>query len=79
MAPSFNLNGIELQRIYLAEGPLDQMTRANFRTESEAKFRTFILPVENLRQGSNTLAVSVYQFKKKSSDMFFNARLLLMD
>jgi hypothetical protein len=75
----FYLNGIELQRIYLAEGPLDQMTRANFRTESEAKFRTFILPVENLRQGSNTLAVSVYQFEKKSSDMFFNARLLLLE
>lgn len=75
----FYLNGVELQRIYLHDGPLDQSSRANFRTKSEAKFVTFSLPIDSLKPGENILSASVYQFEKKSSDMFFNARLLLLE
>ena len=75
----FYLNGVELQRTHLPDGPLDQSSRANSRTKSEKKFTTFILPVNQLKQGHNILSASVYQFEKKSTDMFFNARLLLLE
>ncbi len=75
----FYLNGVELQRTHLPDGPLDQSSRANSRTKSEKKFTTFILPVDQLKQGHNILSASVYQFEKKSTDMFFNTRLLLLE
>ncbi|WDE95721.1 hypothetical protein PQO03_08330 [Lentisphaera profundi] len=73
------LNGQEVQRLYLPLGALSQQSRANYRTKSEAKFTTFIIPTEHLQEGQNILSASVYQYEKKSSDMFFNARLLLLE
>lgn len=71
------LNGQELFRIGMPEGPVDSTVFAN-RTVSDAVFEgPFTLPASLLKKGKNVIAVEVHQVNASSSDFVFGMTLNL--
>jgi len=69
------LNGQEVFRYNLPEGPVAHDTYTGHATSSESAFHLVNLPAGLLRPGENTLAAEVHQANKTSSDMSFDLRL----
>ena len=72
------LNGIELLRYNLSDGPISEATYAITRagkSRDEIIYKNFSLPVGNLIQGENVISVIVSQVKARSSDMRFDLQL----
>ena len=73
----FYINGQEVQRFQMPEGPVVFETEAS-ATVSNAAF-TETLPVDGtmLRQGTNTLAVEVHQRQLASNDLVFATEMFI--
>ncbi|MEZ5329358.1 MAG: fibronectin type III domain-containing protein [Verrucomicrobiales bacterium] len=74
------LNGIEVARSNMPEGAIHYTTLAASRIDQaigETSFTNFSLPVDTLRTGANVLAVEVHQSDSTSSDLRFDAELLV--
>jgi hypothetical protein len=69
------LNGMEVHRFNMPGGKVEVSTRAASRGEPAWK-RFEIIP-DQLRAGENVITVSVHQVKESSSDLVFDARLLI--
>ena len=71
------LNGTEIVRQNLPEGIIDFLTSASSAVtpEIEEVFHRFVIPVENLVEGDNILAVEVHQISPTSVDMRFDLQL----
>jgi hypothetical protein len=71
----FYLNGQEVLRLGMPDGPLDADTRAD-RGVSNAEFEgPFVLPANALVQGDNVIAAEVHQTSPSSSDVVFGVQL----
>ncbi len=69
------LNGVEILRSNLPDGPVDHTTLAN-RTGNERAFVTFSASPELLVQGANLLAVEVHQRADDSRDISFDLEMV---
>jgi chitodextrinase len=72
-----HLNGVEVHRSNLPDGPLSATTRAltNVDGAAERVWHVVTLPASALVPGVNVLAVSVHQQWASSSDLSFDLRL----
>ncbi len=71
----FYLNGEEVYRLGMDDGPFDYGTFAN-RGPNNAQYEgPFSLPVDALVEGTNVLAVEVHQVTETSSDIVFGLQL----
>ncbi|MBL9134589.1 MAG: hypothetical protein JNK85_01910 [Verrucomicrobiales bacterium] len=70
----FYLNGTEINRFGIADGPVDATTDAT--GHENAYEGPFDIPVELLLPGENVLAAEVHQSGGSSSDMVFGAELV---
>ncbi len=66
------LNGKEVLRDNMPDGDVTPDTTASGSTDRENAFRVFTLSAEDLRAGSNLLAVEVHQHAANSSDLSFD-------
>ena len=66
------LNGQELLRENMPDGPISHTTYTGHATGSENTFHTYRLSPDRLRAGWNLLAVEVHQANPTSSDMSFD-------
>lgn len=65
------LNGVEVLRVFMPEGPIDATTLAA-RTVGNARFSgPYEVPPSALRPGRNVLAVEVHQSREDSDDIVF--------
>ena len=70
------LNGVELLRSNLPDGPLDFETPANGPAgRPENRWHRFDVPADALVPGANILAVEVHQYRPTSSDLSFDLEL----
>lgn len=71
------VNGTEVGRLNLPEGPVTDTTRASTAVSGNAEdtFRSLAVPPGLLTEGTNTVAVEVHQQAVDSSDVSFDARL----
>ena len=69
------LNGKEIVRSNLPDGPVDHDTFAESATPSERGYYVFDLDPANLVAGKNVLAVEVHQSSAQSSDVSFDLEL----
>lgn len=72
------LNGVELGRANLPEGPLTQnssATAAPCSGTAESESVTFRVPADLLRKGKNVLAVSVHAHDRETPDLSFDLSL----
>lgn len=71
------LNGVEVCRSGLAEGPIDYLTlaTANVAGVDESTFIEYDLPPSLLLEGDNTLAVEIHQASVTSTDISFDLSL----
>lgn len=71
------LNGREVHRANLPEGPITRDTLSPTTTGGEDERTWFTAPLDPaaLREGENTLAVEVHQSARDSSDLSFDLRL----
>ncbi|MCC7374204.1 MAG: hypothetical protein IT581_06095 [Verrucomicrobiales bacterium] len=70
----FYLNGTEIHRFGIAEGPVDATTDAT--GHENAYEGPFEIPIDLLVPGENVLAAEVHQSGGSSSDMVFGAELI---
>jgi len=75
------LNGREILRSNMPNGTITYVTRSAGTVAGSAEdvFYEFLIPSENLLDGSNVLAVSVHQRSASSSDVSFNLELSFSD
>jgi hypothetical protein len=74
------LNGTEILRDNLPEGPVDASTTAlGWRSGADEGFRTFAVPADALVGGQNVLAVEVHNVWSGNNDLGFDLRLLPSD
>ncbi|MEZ5325521.1 MAG: hypothetical protein R3F19_10705 [Verrucomicrobiales bacterium] len=75
------LNGEEVRRDNLPAGNLTPATRALEKTSGADESRYFPGPfaTERLLPGENTLAIAVHQYDPASSDLIFDAELVIND
>lgn len=73
----FYLNGTEVLRLNLPEGPLSASTFALSNVPSPAYLGPWLLPNSALVFGTNVLAVEVHQAAPGSNDVLFGAALAL--
>ena len=75
------LNGEEVRRDNLPDGPLTATTRAVEKTSGGDESRYFPGPfaTERLLPGENTLAIAVHQYDPASSDLIFDVELVIND
>jgi hypothetical protein len=72
----FYLNGAEVFRLNMPEGPVDYNTPAAQPGIGDATFAgPFTISATNLVRGTNVLAVEVHQVSSSSSDIVFGAEL----
>ena len=69
------LNGQEVFRLNMPEGPIGNSTTAQTGVSNAAYEGPFSLPTDSLVQGTNTLAVEVHQATTGSSDVVFGLEL----
>ena len=74
----FYLNGEEITRFKMPDGPIDATTFAR-RVGNAKPVGPHPLPVEHLKHGTNVLSVEVHQNKRSDSDIFFNAQLTIAE
>ena len=72
----FYLNGTELKRVRLPEGPITPVTPATGGPAVKDQAELIGLPSEALIQGDNVLAVELHQSANESADLVFGASLL---
>jgi hypothetical protein len=72
------LNGVELMRANMPEGPVTFATRASLQTEARDETKYFSTPQKRqlLKKGRNVLAVEVHQFAADDADLSFDFELL---
>ena len=74
------VNGHEVQRLRMAEGPVDHRTFSEEITQSntgiEGKLIPFQIDREAVKQGTNVMAVSVHQRHGASSDLILDLEIL---
>ncbi|MFN0127151.1 MAG: Ig-like domain-containing protein [Verrucomicrobiales bacterium] len=71
------LNGRELTRVNMPDGPVDHLTAASHAAD-ESKVHSMLLPAILLRPGRNVLAVEVHQVNIASSDISFDASMVAL-
>ncbi len=74
----FFLNGKEVGRVHLADGPTtpDTFATHNVGRREEGLYRRMPIPADDLREGEeNLLAVEVRQFSRLSDDLYFDVAL----
>lgn len=71
----FYLNGREVLRLGMPEGPIDQDTRADRGVSNAAYEGPFVLPTDALLWGDNIIAAQVHQTSPTSSDIVFGMQL----
>ncbi|WP_099222854.1 purple acid phosphatase family protein [Listeria costaricensis] len=71
------LNGQEIKRVRLAEGTINFTDYSGELGPDAAEYESFHIPLADglLKNGTNTLAVAVFQQKGSSSDLTFDAGL----
>ena len=71
------LNGQEILRANMPDGPIDYLTLASTAVSSgdESTFFSFSLSAEELVRGPNLLAVEIHQISRTSSDISFDLAL----
>ena len=69
------LNGGELRRFRVSDGPVAHVTFANDGASNATAEGPFWFEASRLNQGTNTLAAVVFQDDNRSSDVVFAARL----
>lgn len=75
----FFLNGVEVLRFNMPDGPVDHSTFAASTIGNAAFTGPYDIPTAHLRQGSNTLAVRVHQASVNSSDIVFGMELFAVE
>ncbi|MGK0185309.1 MAG: tetratricopeptide (TPR) repeat protein, partial [Verrucomicrobiales bacterium] len=75
------LNGEEVRRDNLPDGTVATDTKATEKTSGSDETRYFPGPFSprRLRPGVNTLAIAVHQYDRASSDLVFDAELIIND
>ncbi|MBN2129269.1 MAG: lamin tail domain-containing protein [Sedimentisphaerales bacterium] len=71
----FYLNGQEVLRLGMPEGPVEPDTRADRGVSNAAYEGPFVLPTNALLRGDNVIAVEVHQTSSTSSDVVFGMQL----
>ncbi len=74
----FHLNGTELTRVSMPDGPITHATLASATVGDAAFVGPIALPAQALVAGTNVLAVEVHQASAGSSDIVFGAVLDLV-
>ena len=74
----FYLNGTEVLRLNMPDGPIDASTLAVTDVEGVDYSGPFAIPSDNLLPGTNVLAVEVHQAGAGADGMVFGAELLAM-
>jgi hypothetical protein len=71
------LNGVELGRSNLPDGPLSSSTLAKETVgyAAEAAWVPFVVPSRLVRSGENKLAIELHQASATSSDAFLDVRV----
>ncbi|MFT5526173.1 MAG: hypothetical protein ACI9HK_004146, partial [Pirellulaceae bacterium] len=69
------LNGVEIFRLAIDDGPVVVTTKANRTTSNAAREGPFSMPLDQLVQGDNVIAVEVHQAQPDSSDIVFGLEL----
>lgn len=70
----YYLNGVEVQRLYLAAGPVSYATSASsHEADTWSNFTLTGAPLTNLLEGLNTLAAEVHQVNSTSTDIVFGS------
>jgi len=69
------LNGTEIFRSNLADGPVDYLTRATLASDDGVNFYSTNAPASLLVPGTNVVAVEIHQESPTSSDVSFDLRL----
>ena len=69
------LNGVEIARGNLPDGPILGSTLAVDQASDENAYRTATIPATALKTGINVLSVEVHQASASSSDLSFNLEL----
>ncbi len=75
----FYLNGQEIHRSNMPNGPVDAGTFASSPIADPAWSETIVLPASALRRGPNALAVEVHQASVNDPDMAFDLELLAVE
>lgn len=71
----FYLNGVEIHRVNMPDGPVSHGTLASVQVNDARWFGPVTIPSSVLLPGSNVLAVEVHQQTSQSSDVAFGAEL----
>ncbi|MCA9214599.1 MAG: lamin tail domain-containing protein, partial [Planctomycetales bacterium] len=71
----FYLNGVEIDRYNMPEGPIDSATLATDRVNNAVGVGPTYLPVDQLRAGTNVFSVEVHQDRASDRDIFFDVSL----
>ena len=71
------INGKEAARIYMPEGNISYGTFANRYASKDPVSHTVEIPVALLKKGKNNIAVEVHNNGAGSSDIYFDAELLI--
>ncbi len=74
----FYLNGIEIFRENMADGPVDHTTLST-SDGVEGVFDRFEVPTEHLVTGTNTLSIEVHNRSSQSSDMALDIRMVIAE
>ncbi|GAA4408938.1 hypothetical protein GCM10023187_31480 [Nibrella viscosa] len=70
------INGIEVKREYMPAGPVSYTTLSTGMPESEEPlWKTFTVPANVLKAGTNVIAAEIHQVSPTSSDIRFDLRL----
>ena len=72
---AFYLNGVEIERFQLPEGPLEYATFATRRGPDASLVGPVNLPVDQLKTGTNVLSVELHQKTRRSPDMMLDVEL----
>ena len=76
-AAVFYLNGVEIQRFHLPNGPIRYETLSSKNVRNAEWVGPVFLPIERLHVGTNTLSVEVHQRTLSSNDIVMDADLSL--
>ncbi|MDG2383427.1 MAG: lamin tail domain-containing protein [Pirellulaceae bacterium] len=76
---AFYLNGIEIKRHHLPEGPLDYQVLADTNVGQVETIGPVIIPTDALQIGQNVLSVELHQRTLSSFDMVLGAQLSIAE
>ena len=75
----FYLNGVEIHRFNMPDGPIDANTLASQSVLNAVRTSDVVIPTDVLVRGTNRLSVEVHQSELTSNDIVFGVELSLRE